>query len=82
MYGTGKKGDGSLMANAADWRNMNQTYTNGQIKAAIISAHGGCKDKKYQNLASNILSNEGKEQALYNPEVEKAAFGTDANWTA
>jgi hypothetical protein len=29
VYGVGKKNDGSLMANNADWRNLQQTHVNG-----------------------------------------------------
>lgn len=28
VYGTGKKKDGTLMANNADWRNLQQTHVN------------------------------------------------------
>ena len=32
IYGTGKKKDGSLMANNADWRNLQQTHVNSPVK--------------------------------------------------
>lgn len=38
---------------------------------------------KFSNLQSNIFGLEGKdEQPAYDSTVEKAGFGTDANWTA
>ncbi|CDW87720.1 UNKNOWN [Stylonychia lemnae] len=83
-YGTGSKKDGTLMANNADWRNLQQTHVN-----ASSSQKGNQegpqtnKDKKYDNLSSNIFCQEEKDnQPTYDPTVEKAGFGTDANWTA
>lgn len=40
------------------------------------------KDKKYQNLQSNILGSDSSSTPPYNPEADKAAFGCDANWTS
>ena len=38
---------------------------------------------KFDNLQSNIFNQEGKDnQPSYDPTVERAGFGTDANWTA
>jgi hypothetical protein len=80
VYGTGKKNDGSLMANGADWRNLNQTHVNSPVKKRYQMGDT-TKDKKYQNLQSNILgATEGGPS--YNAEADKAAFGSDANWTS
>lgn len=32
VHGGGKKSDGTLMANNADWRNSQQTHTNSPLK--------------------------------------------------
>jgi hypothetical protein len=31
-FGTGKKNDGSLMSNGADWKNLQQTHCNSPLK--------------------------------------------------
>ncbi len=33
-------------------------------------------------MKSNILGNEDNDRPLYNPDAEKAAFGTTAGWDA
>lgn len=35
VYGTGKRHDGSLMADSADWRNPQQQYTNSPVKKGL-----------------------------------------------
>jgi hypothetical protein len=47
-HGVGKKGDGSLMANGSDWKNLQQTHVNG-VSAKQSNAVTS-KDKKYENL--------------------------------
>jgi hypothetical protein len=46
-YKPAKKGDGSLMTSAADWRNCHQTYTNKREKTApSFSQEEDRKDRK------------------------------------
>jgi hypothetical protein len=48
-----------------------------------LGASLNSKSKKFENLQSNIFGLEDKDnQPAYDPNVEKAGFGTDANWTA
>jgi len=48
-----------------------------------LGASLNSKSKKFENLQSNIFGLEDKDnQPTYDPNVEKAGFGTDANWTA
>lgn len=84
IYGTGKKQDGTLMANNADWRNLQQTHVNAVSSSnADLGASVNSRSKKFENLSSNIFGQQDKDnQAVYDPTVEKAGFGTDANWTA
>ena len=72
------------MANNADWRNTNQTHTNGPVSSLSNQAGEGHnpREKKFENLTSNIFGAEDQSRPVYPPEVEKAAFGTAANWTA
>ena len=72
------------MANGADWRNLQQTHTNGvQTNARNEEEGQNPRGKKFENLQSNLFdTEEGNQRPVYNPEVEKAAFGTDANWSA
>lgn len=80
-HAVGKKGDGSLMGAGADWRNLQQTHTNGG-KSCRGGADKSHKDKKYENLQSNIFGEEGgSERPAYNTNVDKAAFGSAADWT-
>ena len=56
-----KKGDGSLMSSAADWRNPHQTYTNKyeRSKKAIIDDElADRKERKANELQSNVLTHE------------------------
>lgn len=69
------------MANGADWRNLNQTHVNSPVKQRYQMGDS-TKDKKYQNLQSNILGAEEGSSPSYNQETDKAAFGSDANWTS
>lgn len=58
---------------------MNSPTKRGQNEATDLTS----KDKKFQNLQSNILNNqEDRGIPLYNPDVSKAAMGSDAGWTA
>ena len=85
IYGTGKKKDGTLMANNADWRNLQQTHVNAvsSSKTQDFSASLNSRGMKFDNLSSNIFGQEDKDnQPSYDPTVERAGFGTDANWTA
>jgi hypothetical protein len=80
-YPVGKKGDGSLMGASADWKNLQQKHTNGsqKTKGNLDATH---KDKKYENLASNLFGEEGAaDKPTYNTNVEKAAFGSSSDWT-
>lgn len=72
------------MANNADWRNLQQTHVNGSSsQKGNQEGPQTNKDKKYDNLSSNIFCQEDKDnQPTYDPNTEKAGFGTDANWTA
>lgn len=58
VYGTSKKGDGTLMSLTADWRQPGQGRTNSPLKQSGPEEDKNAKEKKYDNLASNILSNE------------------------
>ena len=84
VYGTGSKKDGSLMANNADWRNLQQTHTNATSQKGNDQGEPqNSRSMKFSNLQSNIFGLEGKDnQPAYDSTVEKASFGTDANWTA
>ena len=55
---------------------------NSSAKQNNANLDANCKDMKYQNLQSNILGYEDKEQLTYNKEIEKAAFGSSSDWTA
>ena len=62
MYGNSeykptKKGDGTLMTSAADWRNCHQTYTNKKEKQ-VISPEEDRKDRQAAQLQSNILTHQ------------------------
>lgn len=57
-HGVGKKGDGTLMCQGTDWKVTNQTHSNSPVKRRQGGEEGTCKDKKFLNLQSNILSNE------------------------
>jgi len=69
------------MASGADWRNLQQTHVNSPVKQEVKDGLTS-KDKKYENLQSNLFGSEDNERPAYNPNVDKAAFGSDANWTA
>lgn len=82
IYGTGKKKDGTLMANTTDWRNTQNTLMNSPTKQANGQDSKNCRDKKFENLSSNIFGNEdNNDRPLYNNEIERAAFGTSSDWT-
>jgi hypothetical protein len=34
-YGVGKKGDGSLMSQGTDWKNLQQTHSNSPVKRRV-----------------------------------------------
>ena len=41
------------------------------------------KDKKFENLQSDLFgTNQNRDAPVYNPNAERATFGSDANWTA
>lgn len=84
VHGAGKKKDGTLMANNADWRNLQQTHTNAASQKNVeLGASLNSKTMKFDNLKSNIFGQEEKDnQPSYDPNAERAGFGTDANWTA
>jgi hypothetical protein len=69
------------MASGADWRNLQQTHVNSPVKESVKMGDT-CKDKKYENLQSHLFGAEERGLPAYNPNVDKAAFGSDANWTA
>lgn len=84
IHGTNKKSDGQLMANAADWRNPNQTHTNSPLKKGGMQddSNKNARDKKFDNLSSNILCNEdpNSKPPAYQTDVE--ALGKTSDWTA
>jgi hypothetical protein len=57
VYAT-KKGDGSLMTSAADWRNPHQTYTNKHTRIDNVTgdAQVDRKERKAKELGSNVLT--------------------------
>jgi hypothetical protein len=56
--GNGRKADGTLMADNADWRNPQQTYMNSPLKKsntdANLTQQLNAKDRKYINLESQV----------------------------
>lgn len=69
------------MANGADWRNLHQTHTNAVNTNKVVNDNINSREKKFENLSSNIFGDEDSSQRpVYNPEVEKQAIGTDTNW--
>lgn len=61
VYGTGKKKDGSLMANGADWRNLQQTHTNAAVQSNARNEEEGTNNprgKKFENLQSHLFDND------------------------
>lgn len=59
VHGVGKKKDGTLMANNADWRNPNQTHTNASNSGLGNQAGEiNSREKKFENLSSNIFGSE------------------------
>ena len=74
------------MANSADWRNLQQTHTNGPKAAANNTRdnQSPAKDRKFGQLQSNILSFEdpNTRPAMYSPEKgEKIKFGSQSDWS-
>jgi len=49
---SGKRLDGTLMADCADWRNPHQHYTNSPVKKGLQTATLNAKDRKFGNLES------------------------------
>jgi len=50
------------MANGSDWKNLQQTHTNSPIKKGGNEDSGKvARDKKFDNLSSNILGGEERE---------------------
>lgn len=70
------------MASGANWRNLQQTHTNATGKGEAKDENQTSKDKKHQNLESNLFGSDDQERPTYNPNLDKAAFGSDANWSA
>mmetsp|Transcript_1676 Transcript_1676/g.1608 ORF Transcript_1676/g.1608 Transcript_1676/m.1608 type:complete len:151 (-) Transcript_1676:1142-1594(-) len=54
-WGVGPKKDGTLTCKGSDWRATNQTHSNSPVKQQRNDLNDNCKDKKYQNLQSNIF---------------------------
>ena len=86
VQGNGRKADGTLMADNADWRNPHQTYMNSPLKKSNTDAQLNAKDRKYINLESQVvlgdnLKNRPADKPEYNPNLGKAAFGTQADWS-
>lgn len=54
----GKRLDGALMADAADWRNPHQTYTNSPSKLSLTQKFANAKERKFENLESNVVLGE------------------------
>ncbi len=46
----------------------------------VKAEDGTSKDKKYANLSSNILGNEGGGKPTYDKDAKKAEFGASADW--
>lgn len=85
----GKKGDGSLMSSAADWRNPHQTYTNKYEKTGNVT--GGAvvdrKERKAKELGSNVLTH--ADSALhdertnnYDKSNKRIDMASNAGWNA
>jgi hypothetical protein len=88
--GINKKADGSLMADCADWRNPQQTYTNSPLKKshsdALYTPQYNAKDRKYINLESKVVLGDNVKDRIsdkpeYNNNLTKATFGTIAHWS-
>ena len=72
------------MADNADWRNPQQTYTNSPDKKGMTTHGGNAIERKFENLESNVpLGNESQEKVRgFYKTVPKSQFGTNASWTA
>ena len=83
VHGGGKKSDGTLMANNADWRNSQQTHTNSPMKKSQTTEMNA-KDRKFGNLDSNVeFGDQGAltHKGIYDPKIRRSTFGTDASWS-
>lgn len=84
VHGGGKKSDGTLMANNADWRNSQQTHTNSPLKKCQ-TIEMNAKDRKFSNLDSNVEFGDQAALAhkgIYDHNIIRSTFGTDATWSA
>lgn len=85
-----KKGDGSLMSSAADWRNPHQTYTNkyDRTKKALIDDNfADRKERKANELASNVLTHEDESLkqerlAAFDRTKKRDYISTNSGWNA
>jgi len=70
------------MANNANWRNLQQTHCNSPTKRINESMSRTCKSKKYENLESHLFEGEERNHPTYTTDIDRAAYGSNSNWTA
>ncbi len=69
------------MCSGGDWKNPQLQATNSPSKQKAREG-GHSKERKFENLSSNIFNDEGVDsRPLYTEGMEKVAYGSTAEWT-
>lgn len=82
-YGTNPKKDGALMCSGANWKDSSQQATNmaSAAKGKNLDQGHSTKDKKYQNLSSNVFGEVNPDTPSYDNNAGRVSLTTTSNWS-